>query len=190
MKIVEIIREAAPAPAVNDKLAAIINKNCAPYVAAVGMRGALTTMPLYRGTFDSLKEPVTIVPVRKDRLPMTTHRAIHELIDQWFAEQCGIKFRSQSLFASGDRSMAQNYGATAIVVPCGDFDFAWSPEYADLYTSIDFDERDPSLPEKVSDLMNNGNYRINQGLREAIKSGHEIMFACSSAVLIRKQGLL
>lgn len=183
MKIKELL-ESHP-----DQLKSTLMDNCGPYLGEIGYAGALRLTPVYRGSDDiewgQSYDAFRVVPVRQDRKPLTTSRYIHPLIDKWFVEKCGIPFRSCSMFVSGSDRMANEYSSSvSIAVPIGDYDYAWSPRYGDLYAAIYFNSNDPLLPDLVKNLMEKGNYKINQDLRGAIASGHEIMIACKSAVLV------
>lgn len=82
---------------------------------------------------------IDLVPVRKRRTPMSTDIAIHHAVDEFFEMEFNTKFRSESMFATGNRDQASGYGSgggPSIVFPVGDFEFVWSPVIEDFYGDI------------------------------------------------------
>ena len=96
---------------------------------------------------------------------------LHEEVDEYFFNNFGIKFRSQSVFCTGDIKSALEYGKVAIIEPIGDFQICWSPKCYDLIEIEDF----PWM--SVEEFIIEKKYQIGS-LKEAIESKNEIMLFC------------
>lgn len=82
-----------------------------------------------------------IVRVRQDRRPRDSGDIAHETFNDLMKEAGTVANRTNSVFTTGGldhgRSTASTYGSLCyIVIPIGEFDFAWSDRYFDLYTSL------------------------------------------------------
>jgi len=83
----------------------------------------------------------------------------------------GIRFRSQSVFCTGDIKSALEYGKVAIIEPIGHFEICWSPKCYDLIEIEDFTWM------SVEEFIIENEYQIGN-LQQAIESGKEIMLFC------------
>lgn len=131
---------------------------------------------LLRGAaWGSTAEVVTIAsPI--NRTPVNMPLYVHERIDDCFERQFGLRFRSRSLFTTGDPAIASSYGNIRSVVPIEEFCFCWSPHAVDLYSEVALNMgRNETIEEMVARLS----YRCND-LASAIKSGNEIMLVGSA----------
>lgn len=70
---------------------------------------------------------------RKDRRPMDTPFGISNIVDDELQKQFGFKGRSQALFTTGKKGMAQRYGPSYAVFPQGDFNYVYSPNISDSF---------------------------------------------------------
>jgi hypothetical protein len=125
---------------------------------------------------------VELGPV-EDRLPRDTPEWIHRLADQWFLENFGVRYRSEALFCTGDKSVALYYGNIYPVVPLGEFRFCWSPTIQDFYGAVSKLELEPSDTSKLYRLLESVGY-TDQDLTKAIQSGSEIMLHASSYLVL------
>lgn len=66
------------------------------------------------------------VQVATNRKPTDSPQWLHDAMNENLVKNTGIPFRSQSVFAVGKRSVAENYGEPFAIFPIGDFDYAWS----------------------------------------------------------------
>lgn len=132
-------------------------------------------MNIYRG-FNKAPDSPCIKQTRKDRKPKNLELHIHQLADKIFYEKFGIKFRSQSVFCTGDIFSAKKYGYVAIIKPIGKYEVCWSPHCHDF---IEIEESPLSVPDFIEDKC----YQIGN-LETALKSGNEIMLACDSYEVI------
>ncbi|RUM46236.1 MAG: hypothetical protein DSY46_00480 [Hydrogenimonas sp.] len=83
----------------------------------------------------------------------------------------GIRFRSQSIFCTGDIQSAKQYGEIAVIEPIGDFEICWSPKCHDLIEIEDY----PWM--SIEEFIIENEYQIGN-LQKAIKSCNEIMLFC------------
>jgi hypothetical protein len=77
---------------------------------------------------------------RVDRKPRDTDRKLHELIDDEFQKQLGIRVRSSSTFVSKNRIIANNYrgdnGSVYIIIPISAI-YVYSEKIDDLTAFVD-----------------------------------------------------
>lgn len=140
------------------------------------------------------KHIFTKLNVRKNRQPRDMPKDIHKLIDDWFLENFGHRYRSNALFATSNFTeiKSADYGTPHRIFPIGDFNFVWSPAATDLWTATEKDmsdfvikqgddiHKDPELlKDFVDNMMKNLNYQSTD-IKKAIKSRNEIMIACDS----------
>lgn len=141
--------------------------------------------------------------VRKNRKPRDMEQFLHDAIDNWFLKNIGYRFRSNAIFGTSDHMeiIEAEYGEAHIIFPKGNFEIAWSPKAKDLYAVIDREiqklasqqqkdrsyirtyqrlQHESSYLEKfINSIMKEYNYQTGN-VKQAIKSGNEIMIACDS----------
>lgn len=144
--------------------------------------------------------------VRKDRKPLSTPVEIHNIIDKRFQEAFGIKARSQTVFCVSDINTAKEYGVPYYIFPKGKYEIIWSNTIDDLYTNltewIAFHEPElkdmPVLERLNKDFESHKKYfdylknkfpvkKLYQkgNLKQALKTGYEIMLYCNEYVGIQ-----
>jgi len=176
MKITEIITEARVVASNDDEIARIIRRDCAPFLAMIDNRAE--QYRLWRGSERKFAF-FTKQPCPKNRVPRDTDPLVSKIVDDWFLEKMGVRFRSNATFAVGDVYVTENYGAPFSILPIGEFSFCWSQTVGDLtYDLLDEVGLDGSDPEAVRELMDNAGHILNQDMKGAIESGHEIMIHC------------
>lgn len=160
----------------------LIKQKCAPWLEAAG------TNFVYRGSgISSLSgignDGLFKGKVRKDRKPRDSTAELHNLLNKYFYEKTGIKYRSESLFVSGDKDKGYEYGSKVFAIfPIGEFHYAWSDEIEDPWVELEFnmtdEEKVTRRQEFESHLEYDDPYKFDEGLEEAIESKNEIMIAC------------
>jgi len=186
-------------------------EQCQPYLKEIGgFENALFRTPMYRGMM-SLTFPKgqysSVVNIRQDRQPTDTPPMLQSLIDDWFQHHFSIRFRQTSLHCTGLMSTARAYSSTmvgpVIVLPMGDYHYAYSEVYNDLYQSLhDFGiklpnsgkgmSRDDTLSfyeNRIIEFMDAGHYQVDHGLTHAIQSGAEIMISGRKALIVQQKFL-
>ena len=109
--------------------------------------------------------------------------------DDWFEQRFGWRARSNhSLFVSGSRNQAMQFGTPVVVIPMTPARYVWSPRIEDLTRHLEALSID--RPEEVAAVLAAGDYR-DTDLAGAITSGHEIMVRCTRyAWLCAEDGLI
>jgi hypothetical protein len=204
MKLIHLFEEEQKLSSIID----IVRRDCQPYLQALDK-------PLFRGILTNKSKSLTKIEdgfykgdVRKDRKPKDSSLEFHNLLDQYFEEKSGIKFRSNSLFCSFKRSVTGGYGDAFLIFPIGDFSYAWSPIFEDPYDEIynsyiehwnlpdkpyEYAQRvakdmkidaagNESLPvfKKVLGKFGDQLFNINKNINQAIGKDNEIMLHCNS----------
>jgi len=131
-----------------------------------------------------------IETVRQDRQPRDTPIENHQCADEWFRNEFGTRYRSQSVFVTGSLAVAGAYakygkvtGSTPLavvrVLPLGPYSFCWSPKVRDLSTLIGL----KGMGAEVSSILKDSGYLESQ-LGLAYEMGNEVMLACDRYVAI------
>lgn len=108
-------------------LVSFIKKNCAEYLRE---NPHWMNNPLYRGIHDD--ENIIIKDIRTDREPTDMSKYFHHLYDDTLKRAGFTASRSNSMFVTGKKSIAEQYGYLMIVFPIGHFEYTWSRSYSDL----------------------------------------------------------
>jgi hypothetical protein len=161
-------------PDSNADFARIILKDCAPFVADLG--GDLMKHKLWRG-IEGAPEFGTR-KVRKDgRIPMSTSRSDHHVINDWFTVNFGLPWRNGA-FTTGEYQLARAYGKLNLIFPKGEYKILWNPAVIDLYNVMSASGKvleDNEIIDQLDQLK--PGFRTD-GIQEAIQSGREIMLWC------------
>jgi len=189
MKLRALFERASP---LSKSVAQKIINDCKPFIHEVI---DIDENRLYRGLkldsfarrAEEVAEDVYRATVRKDRVPLNTPEFIHTFMDEWMEKELGRKFRSESIFCAADRQTVLNFGKPYVILPIGEFAYAWSPFIEDVFSDVEeishADKRDgrshdESL-EKIKSVLENAKYETTD-LGRAIRDfpTHEIMVDC------------
>lgn len=157
--------------------------------------GRTTGGLLFRGLQRELHEPRLVTP-RTNRTPTDTSIDVHQVLDQAFHRRFGVRYRSNSIFATGDLSVARMYSAgdVAVALPVNGMRFCWSPEIDDLYEHMLRAMKDnaveiPDEAERLDFCVEKALETYEQtNLAAAVNTGHEVMIS-SPVWLIPQQNL-
>lgn len=147
---------------------------------------------------------ISVKDARTDRLPLDTDKRLSDKIDEWFKHEYGVRFRSEAVFAIGNRTLASHFGTVYIMFPIGDYDYVWSPNYSDITEDFNryFETHAKQYPKEydyifregpkyihpkhLNDFMKDGSYYFNKGLVEALTKykSNEIMIRCKKYYLV------
>jgi hypothetical protein len=127
------MQEAAIAAA--NKIATFIRTKCKPWLAA-SKNGSIT---IYRGISDRGGLAFT-KKTREDRRPKDTGAARHQAFNAAIAAAGGVANRSNSLFSSSDDDVAMQYGTAYVLIPVGNFNYTWSPNWDDWTGSAEMSD--------------------------------------------------
>lgn len=71
--------------------------------------------------------------IRKDRKPKDTSIFFHDLINKGFKAAFGVPVRSECVFCTANKGLADWYGKACKIYPSNDFTVYWSPYITDLF---------------------------------------------------------
>ena len=92
---------------------------------------------LYRGISSASLPMFSKIYARTDRQPLNTKKAIHDVLDNYFLDNFGFRFRSAGTFTVGNRLTAAHYGSIHAIFPIGKFKYAWSGTISDAYVEFE-----------------------------------------------------
>lgn len=120
--------------------------------------------------------------LQRKRRPRDLPISVHQLLIEWFVDRFGVDFRGQSLFCTGDPSIAAGYKSPSTTIisiePLGDYDVCFSTKCKDLFGYYQFYWSDgKTSAEKIKSDMESLDFihQRNGGLAAAAASGHEVM---------------
>lgn len=145
-----------------------IKKNCQPFLNEIDK-----PFSLLRGLRPTPDWSVQKIARLSSRQSMSTPRWLHDELNKLFVRKFKVPFRN-SVFCTGSDSQASVYGMIFCIFPIGNYQYAWSPEYRDLYQTFD-EYRSESDQQTFTDMAFNIESYTTTGLNEAIMTGHEIM---------------
>jgi hypothetical protein len=177
------------------ELANIITERCQPWIREIGGMQNFKDLPFYRGTRNAVEGAWEVRPVRQDRKPADSPRALHDFFNRIIAQSGKVANRSNALFVYGEPTRTLPYGATHVIVPMGDFHYTWSDEMQDWYgKSMDHVHYHDIIHHKLSmEIPRVQEYAktLTASLRgddgslvEARESGHEVMIYATHALYI------
>lgn len=165
-------------------------EECRPFLVEKRIAGNL----LFRGI--NATSPILYdKPIRSDRKPKHTPSIISDKVDDYFEQQFGIRFRSNSIFCTANISTASVYGKVYAVYPVGEFKYLWSDKVEDLFLELEsilnrhelriaklrdpewVDQHSQEIEEKLKNFkvaIAKLDYKNNE-LKRALHSGNEIM---------------
>ena len=181
--------------------AALLLNECKPFLSQINFD--VHTYRMWRGLSKVFPNSISIVKCPKNRYPRDTMTDIHDAANNYFQQEFGIKFRSDSFFVTGSEKEAAMYGLEAggteyMIFPRGPFQFCWSPVLNDFYQGteeglnwpddfdpeeMDGDEVDAWYEQHVFEFCKHARYTSHQ-LQNAILSTHEIMVHCQTAYFL------
>jgi len=201
MKIQEIITESEDYTA--EDIAKMLRQDCAPFLSAIN--NDLYKYRMWRGA-NIPPTRIARFTTRKDRDPVDMPEVVSKAIDDYFQETTGIRWRSTSVFASGNGTAAAYYGNLFCLFPIGQFHYCWSPRVSDLFNHLDrqlgnyklrYDHfakyLHPDNEEKSKfafktlhdTIMPKFEYQVDTGLIDAIEMANaEIMITCDKYYLV------
>ncbi|WP_166771642.1 hypothetical protein [Xanthomonas arboricola] len=132
-------------------------------------------LKLYRGfrTHDSTPEIYISSPV--NRIPVDVPPQIQIIVDDYFDEIFGIRFRQRGIFCSGNIKTAREYAHSECdirsISSIYNFAFCWSPKVKDFYEHLpEFD----GTKKTIHEFLKNSRF-MTTDLEMAITSGNEII---------------
>lgn len=126
----------------NSSVIEFIQKNCKQYIQE---NPEWVTKLLYRG-IDNYDD-IAIHQIRTDRRPLDTNPFLHDLYNDSLKKAGFTAIRTNSMFCTGKKAIASQYGAVYVIFPIGNFAYTWSSSYTDLTNS-------------TSRIMSNGGFKF------------------------------
>lgn len=182
-----------------EEIAEMIKRDCSPF-----LKEWRNYRPLFRGS--KIDGNFQKFIVDKNRKPKHTNQEIHDALNDGMYDLTGIHYRTEAVFTTGDRRMAEEYGTPCLFFPIGHYNYLWSYKVNDAYNWFNlplsaasqnyavrsgavkadpFKDMQSYLTQLKQFIVSPAaGYVHNSDLHEAIETGHEIMFACNSYYLI------
>lgn len=114
-----------------DEFQVAIEHKCQPFLKLVGGYDEATMdNAMYRGINRPTWQPT--YKVRKNREPRNSGKELHDALNVALVKQTGIKHRSESIFVTGSKIDAVEYGSVHYIFPIGDFKFAYLDNVDDV----------------------------------------------------------
>lgn len=165
----------------------------------------------YRGVQKEYSNKLEVLSVRKGREPRDTPPHAHDLIDKFFKDTFGHKFRSDAIFA-GRLAQADNYSNSYMIFPIGEYHYLWNDEIFDMTTDLEafvsrmlhaqgqstsfmsrkFNVVNKIYEEYVDEYLGKQirkDFHLDTGLCQALRGHSEIMIVCDEyyAIPVRVQ---
>lgn len=137
---------------------------------------------LYRGIQDHLSTGEHENTYRQNpRRPRTTPDYQHQIADQWFSEQFGVKARSETLMCTPSLPRAKDYGwvAVAEIEPIGDYTIVYSPNVVDFYDYATAFQNALVDESSLVEWLNSQGYVAENDLRNVPDKDVEVMVDCA-----------
>ena len=155
---------------------------------------------IYRGVDKNIKT-YQIFTRRKNRIPRDMDDNYHDLFNVKFQQKFGWKARSEGIFTTSNFKNAEGYGHVYIFIPENNYSFIWSNRIIDLWTEFSSYNRlyGSYLSKRETEILNMNDINSKEvkeiidrllktytdtNIKNAIISGHEIMFNCNAYMLI------
>lgn len=167
----------------------ILQRDCGPFLVA-------TPGPLWRGigTADTVESAIVRAKTRAARRPRDSSLALSKLVDDWFLDKFGHRFRTQNVFfASYSIAPTVVYGTPFMAFPIGNFTPLASAEISDLTSELDCPEFDHGRMyekdrQEVIDALENAGYRTGiSALNIAHQRRTEVMVHCREYYLVNPE---
>lgn len=138
-------------------------------------------MELYRGFSDTVKSRLLENHyLKKPRKPKDSHIHVHNIADNWFYENFGVRARSQTIFCTPDIEQAKQYGKPyKISIPeFIDFKLIFSTHVYD-FNEIEADIDDVNNKEAILEWLESKSYYAITNLSDLPEEfSGEVMLCC------------
>jgi hypothetical protein len=173
-------------------------KDCQPFLKKYGNLYKKRQY-VWRGSKKNVRE-ILKVTAREDRRSSDVPKILHDRLDELFKKKFGWNVRSEGVFCTGDKHIAEYYGNARIFLPIGKFKFVWSPEVYDMWEKlrhanlasgwtgpgepkqVHYDPRDDADEMTLNKIVDS---YMDKNLERAIRSKNEIAFNSKSYYLVR-----
>jgi hypothetical protein len=164
-------------PNIWNEVYGMLEKDCSQILKAMQH----THNALWRGTKNTGKEIVLKTP-RMDRRPKDTPEALHGWLDVSFHEKFGWYVRTEGVFATASKSLADEFGKPYMFFPFNGYEFVWSEVVQDLTNDIEDYKRGSQIQDfEIEEFVQQ---YTNKDIHAAIWSMNEISFKCDKYYLV------
>ena len=131
-----------------------ILKNCQPFIKEWGGIPS-PSRALFKGTEQS-HWPVYEFNTKASRKPTGMTTGVQQKLDDYFQEQFGHRYRSDHIvFCVDELNWAYEFGEPHVIFPVGTFSYLWSPDIADINSSMYDYDNDIDKIMKISRFVHN-----------------------------------
>ena len=160
-----------------------------------------TNWLIYRGMHVMFAPDFVVKSPRSNRKPLTTIKKTHDQADDFFKEEFGIAFRSNSIFTARSKEVAGWYGDVYAIFPLDRVSFAWSEEVEDFTAQVDDYKRKNKFgsntltDDQSKEMLKSFDYHFNDSsLQEKYFkfrdfNKHELMIHCDEYLAVREEKL-
>jgi hypothetical protein len=130
---------------------------CGPYIEVLKQTNGHPLYRGYRGTNFEIVNNFKVIAPKQNRRPSDTPSGMHDKLNVLFTEKYGHPFRN-GIFATGDISIAEEYGTPYVLFPIGELVFLYSEVYKDAY--LEFEQLETQLENEWGDVSYNNMAQI------------------------------
>ena len=113
-----------------------IRSACGPFIQA-NQQALQAGLFMYRGVKGASSSDLAIEgTVRTDRIPRDTPIQWHDVLDQFFLQKFGTRYRSAAMFATNDINNTFDYGTPYVMFPKGEYKICYSPIVEDMTVDL------------------------------------------------------
>ncbi len=147
-----------------DKLITIIKTHCSEFIPTL-----LSSGPLYRGITNEYI-PIFIASARDYRRPKDTYIKYQEAIDNKLKDAGFTALRGNSIFVTGEKYAALNYGSVYYIFPLNGFTCTWGLSY-DLTSDFALNAENWNYCEEMDELQ-----PTDEQIKKSLKTSHHRMY--------------
>lgn len=179
-----------------EEIVDLIQQDCQPFLREAGDYALFRGFRGRRGLTDDHGHHIGPIywlkaTPRTDRRPLDSYKLAHDLMDDWFEKNYGVRARSEGVFCAPRQAQAASYGRAFYVFPIGNFKVLWAShdvagtsgvkDTASLSDSI-YRFAETVEPDKQADVadrvMTNHNHWHEGNVKKAVQSDAEITLIC------------
>ena len=165
------------------KIAQLVEKYSGSWLHEIGGKQEM----FYRGIGSMTKEQASKDAVVSQRVNMSRNEPSDERLHQFLIKNINdcsngkaVANRHNSAFVTSNRLQARGYGIIYVALPMGEYHYTWHKKYRDMVAVEKETDNDFDREEFCKGLV------IDQDIKEAHASQHEVMVHANSILLIHE----
>lgn len=111
----------------------IIVRDCGPWLSQTDNGRKY----VYRGLPDTTGILVAKKAVRENRISKDSSLELTKILNMLIKEKGLVANRTNSIFVTGSRGIASNYGDIFVTLPCGEFNYTWHTKISDAFEKFE-----------------------------------------------------